>query len=239
MRTLANTLTKPISGYPFSVTLRRTARKKTVAVQVIDCEVTVLAPKFVPETEIHNFLTEKSPWIQRKLTAQINAKQQRDSGFGWLYLGRPMTLQIVEGRSGSPLFENDELIVHVPANQSEERRRVSAMHQFEWWLRSNAESLLKEFTNVHTAQIGRRPRSISFRSYKSRWGSCSIYGDITYDWRLAMAPESVMNYVAAHEVSHLEHMNHSAEFWACVKELCPDFATHRSWLREHGSSLVF
>lgn len=58
-----------------------------------------------------------------------------------------------------------------------------------------------------------------------------------YSWRLIMAPPEVLNYVAAHEVAHLVEMNHSAAFWAVVGLLCPDYRSHRSWLREHGDSL--
>ncbi|MGJ8611969.1 MAG: M48 family metallopeptidase, partial [Octadecabacter sp.] len=72
---------------------------------------------------------------------------------------------------------------------------------------------------------------------RSRWGSCSSVGDLMYSWRLVMAPPAVLNYVAAHEVAHLQHMDHSARFWAAVDRLFPDHQACRDWLRTEGGSL--
>lgn len=85
--------------------------------------------------------------------------------------------------------------------------------------------------------LGARPRKVTLRDTRSRWGSCSSAGSLSFSWRLVMAPRFVLDYLAAHEVAHLLHMNHSAAFWAAVTESCPDSARAEAWLEANGASL--
>jgi predicted metal-dependent hydrolase len=78
---------------------------------------------------------------------------------------------------------------------------------------------------------------ITVKDTKSRWGSCSHSGNLAYSWRLVLAPQSVAEYVCAHEVAHLMEMNHSPKFWKLVGTLCPDYANQRRWLKVNGKSL--
>lgn len=79
---------------------------------------------------------------------------------------------------------------------------------------------------------------ITIRDQKTRWGSCSARGTLSFNWRLMLAPPAVLDYVVVHELCHLTHMNHSAAFWALVESVCPDYRTHRKWLKEHGAELI-
>ncbi len=79
---------------------------------------------------------------------------------------------------------------------------------------------------------------ITIRDQKTRWGSCSAKGTLSFNWRLMLAPPAVLDYVVIHELCHLTHMNHSKAFWALVESACPDYRTHRRWLKEHGQELV-
>ena len=88
------------------------------------------------------------------------------------------------------------------------------------------------------ARIDRRPTRISVREMKSRWGSCSADGSIRFAWRLILAPEDVFDYVVAHEVAHLVHMNHGPRFWKLVERLCPEAGEARRWLRGNGERLL-
>ena len=90
----------------------------------------------------------------------------------------------------------------------------------------------------YAARLGTRPQRISVRDTKSRWGSCSQQGALSFCWRLIFAPDYVRDYVVAHEVAHLKEMNHSPRFWAQVKILSPDSACARKWLRDHGRTLL-
>jgi len=89
----------------------------------------------------------------------------------------------------------------------------------------------------HAAHLGVRVRKITLRDTTSRWGSCTSSGELNFSWRLIMAPPFVLDYLAAHEVAHLRHMNHSPAFWKTVGSLSKDVAAAESWLRTHGMGL--
>ena len=79
---------------------------------------------------------------------------------------------------------------------------------------------------------------ITIRDQKTRWGSCSAKGTLSFNWRLMLAPPAVLDYVVVHELCHLTHMDHSPAFWQAVAAVCPDYRIHRKWLKEHGHELV-
>ena len=79
---------------------------------------------------------------------------------------------------------------------------------------------------------------ITIRDQKTRWGSCSAKGTLSFNWRLMLAPPAVLDYVVVHELCHLTHMDHSKAFWSLVESICPDYRTHRKWLKDHGQELI-
>ncbi len=106
------------------------------------------------------------------------------------------------------------------------------------FLREAARQRCLAATEVHAARLGQPFGRITLRDTRGRWGSCTAAGDLMFSWRLILAPDAVLDYVAAHEVAHLAEMNHSPRFWAAVARLCPDYAAQRDWLRQHGASLM-
>jgi predicted metal-dependent hydrolase len=90
----------------------------------------------------------------------------------------------------------------------------------------------------YAARIDKRVMRVTVRDTKSRWGSCSSTGNLSFSWRLVFAPEAVVDYVAAHEVAHLAEMNHGPRFWKLVRSLTPDTVTPRAWLKRHRSELL-
>jgi predicted metal-dependent hydrolase len=86
-------------------------------------------------------------------------------------------------------------------------------------------------------KLGARVKRVSVRDQSSRWGSCSTTGVLSFSWRLILAPNMVLNYLAAHEVAHLVEMNHSPRFWQLVQDLCPDHERAKVWLDVHGADL--
>ena len=79
---------------------------------------------------------------------------------------------------------------------------------------------------------------ITIRDQKTRWGSCSARGTLSFNWRLMLAPPAILDYVVVHELCHLTHMDHSPAFWQAVEAVCPDYRDSRKWLKEHGQELV-
>ena len=79
---------------------------------------------------------------------------------------------------------------------------------------------------------------ITIRDQKTRWGSCSAKGTLSFNWRLMLAPPAILDYVVVHELCHLSYMNHSAAFWKKVESVYPDYRTARKWLKDHGNELI-
>lgn len=116
-----------------------------------------------------------------------------------------------------------------------ERRRLEAMER-----RYRKDARTKFETRVaHYIQItGGHYTSITIRDQKSRWGSCSSSGTLSFNYRLIFAPPIILDYVVVHELCHLTHMNHSRDFWNMVAAVMPDYQIHRQWLRDHGHELT-
>ncbi len=106
------------------------------------------------------------------------------------------------------------------------------------WLMRQARADLAAAVSRHAAVLGTAPKRLTLRDTTSRWGSCSSAGSLNFSWRLIMAPPEVLDYLAAHEVAHLKHMNHSAAFWAVVEDLYPDVSAAEAWLKRHGTGLM-
>ena len=90
----------------------------------------------------------------------------------------------------------------------------------------------------HSAALGVKARRMTLRDTVTRWGSCSSSGALSFSWRLVMAPSYVLDYLAAHEVAHLQHMNHSVAFWRVTQSLVPDYQRAETWLKAHGIGLM-
>jgi predicted metal-dependent hydrolase len=105
------------------------------------------------------------------------------------------------------------------------------------YLKRLAKVDLSEAVQRHSESLGVNPRRVSLRDTSSRWGSCSASGNLNFSWRLILAPTFVLDYLAAHEVAHLRHLNHSARFWDLTKTLCPQTDSAEAWLSAHGMQL--
>lgn len=105
------------------------------------------------------------------------------------------------------------------------------------FLKQQARKDLLDATRVHASKIGRTPAGVTLRDTSSRWGSCSSSGALSFSWRLILAPAYVLDYLAAHEVAHLRHLDHSDDFWALTRELCAETDRAEAWLRAHGADL--
>ena len=101
-----------------------------------------------------------------------------------------------------------------------------------------ARSYIPKRVAYYQSMTGGIYHRITIRDQKTRWGSCSSKGTLSFNWRLMLAPPAILDYVVVHELCHLTHMNHSAAFWQAVETVCPDYRNARKWLKEHGNELV-
>jgi hypothetical protein len=126
----------------------------------------------------------------------------------------------------------EELVVKVGAPGEHAVRDA-----LERWYRRRAHAEIAPRLDAATARAGTSYSRLTIRSQRTRWASCSDGGSMSFNWRLLLAPEEVLDYVVEHEVAHLEVMGHSRRFWSLVERRCPDYRRHERWLRRYGSSL--
>ncbi|MFZ0254375.1 MAG: SprT family zinc-dependent metalloprotease [Gammaproteobacteria bacterium] len=143
-------------------------------------------------------------------------------------------LCLVVRAAGSPrIYRNgQELWLHSPSAATEKLTSV-----LESWYQQQAWLFLPPRLRQLAEQLGVRPTRVTVRSQKTRWGSCSIRGTISLNWRLMLLPSVLADYVLAHELCHLRHLDHSSHFWALLSTLVPDYRKHRSALRQVSASL--
>ena len=213
---------------PLVLRLRQSARARRISLRIsgLDGKVTLTIPRGVAEREALAFAREKEHWLRDQMSRQAD-QVQVGLGRDIPVHGIPRRIVSAEGR----ILSLSEGEIHVPGDPATAAARLQA------WLRAQARDRLAAASDHHADRLGLCYARLSIRDTRSRWGSCSAKGTLMYSWRLIMAPPDVLDYVAAHEVAHLQEMNHSAAFWAVVAHLMPAYQTHRKWLRAHGASL--
>ncbi|MBK6468242.1 MAG: M48 family metallopeptidase [Rhodobacter sp.] len=215
---------------PVEVHLRRSAQARRFSLRVsrLDGKVTLSLPARAREAEALAFLAEHEGWLRRTLAKMPGAEGQPVAvGAEIPVEGRLLRLEPGPGRAIRA--EDDRLLV--PGDPAQAGVRVAA------WLKALARDRLARASTHYAGQVGRPYTRLSLRDTRSRWGSCSHEGSLMYSWRLIMAPPSVLDYVAAHEVAHLVEMNHSDAYWAVVSRICPGWKRQRGWLHERGQDL--
>lgn len=211
---------------PVPLLLRRSARARRISLRIsaLDGRVTLTLPKSLPERAALEFAAEKEDWIRGHLARHPG---QVAVTFGTVLPVAGRDLRVVRGQARGVRVAGDEIAV------SGDRPARS----LERYLRELARDRLAAASDAYSAQLGRPFHKLVLRDTRSRWGSCSSAGALMFSWRLILAPPEVLRYVAAHEVAHLQEMNHSADFWAVVQDLFGDHEAPRRWLRENGSQL--
>lgn len=209
--------------------IRRSSRARRVRVNVHAHDgVEVVLPSHAPERAAEAAISELRPWIARRLAdlAAASAEVQRRAGT-LPYLGEPLRLVAEQGRR---VVRRDGDRLLVPEGDPK-----PALERF---YRRAARSEIASRLDVATVEVGIPYRGLSIRSQRTRWASCSASGAMSFNWRLLLAPEQVLDYVVWHEVCHLSVRDHSPRFWALVERRWPTWRAERDWLRRNGATLV-
>ena len=185
-------------------------------------------PNRASEAAAARFVASHAGWVMRQL-ARLPAAVPFADGAVVPVMGRDITLRHLPGSRLGVRLEGDALLVSGHAEHLSRRVRdfLKALARREFAARAQAIA----------ARIERRPARVAVRDATSRWGSCTAAGALSFSWRLILAPVWVLDYVVAHEVAHLVHLDHSPRFWKLVGELTPDAARARAWLARHGPAL--
>ena len=212
----------------------RSKRAKRVALRLDpkDRIVNLVVPERMRIEKAVAFAEEHDRWIRDKL-AELPERIPLSHGTALPILGRTRTIKISFDpslkRTDIALGEKD---ITVSTNKEDPTPRL---------VRFLKKIILDELTTLShdkAARIGKNVAEVKVRDTKSRWGSCSIDGRLSYSWRLVFAPYETLDYLAAHEVAHLQHHDHSPAFWAVCEELSSDYTAGKSWIRKNAQELL-
>ncbi len=227
----------------FEYEVIRRPRRKTASISVKpDNAVVIIVPHKLPQESIEQIVKSKTRWIRSKLRFNQEVREKHKpkefvSGEAFTYLGRNYRLKVVEGEARPATLSQGRLNVYVPLNLTSENREQYIIRQLTAWYQEHAVKRLQEKTIRHAERLGVEPARIGVKTYKSRWGSCHKDGRVYFNWRIIMAPHSVVDYVVVHELCHLIHHNHSAAYWKLIEHTCPDFRDAKEWLKINGPLL--
>ena len=212
----------------------RSNRKTVALIITADAKLVVRAPIHYPSEKIEALVRQKSDWITKKLALtrkRIAAKEKsiNNEKKKYWYLGKQYEMNVMPVDSPTIRFDGKFII----------SRRVAAQTDriFIRWYRTQARSLLEERTAMIAKKYGFTYKKIKITSARTRWGSCSTSGTISFPWRLVMAPIEIIDYVVVHELVHTVERNHQKGFWSKVAVIEPNYKDRIRWLKANGSKL--
>lgn len=218
---------------PLQIIENPRARRLTLRIDAGGSGLRVTIPPGVPSREVDLFLARYEGWLRTRLE-----NTPLDT---WVRPGMMLPLRGVahtivhDGQKRGNvhavinLAGEAELIVH--GDEAHLPRRVAD------YLKLQARNDILPLVNKHCQTIGRKASAVRFKDTKSRWGSCTSKGVLSFSWRIVMAPSEIIDYLVAHEVAHLAEMNHSPAFWRVCHRLCPQTEQCRDWLKRNGTAL--
>lgn len=217
------------------VRIRESARAKTARIIVGPRRpLEVIVPRGTSDQGVDAFLEEKRRWIETKIAAaRAIAARPPQLGLGrpgavWL-AGREVTIERRNGRRALAMLNGDRLIVFGPDEQA-----ASAVER---WYRREARRRVSEVVRREAERLGCEYRGVAIRDPRTRWGSCSRRGNLSFSWRLLLAPDEILEYVVVHELCHIREPSHQKPFWRLLESVRPGWRGQARWLREHGQEL--
>lgn len=210
--------------------IRRHQRAKRICLRYHPTKhaISLTLPRHTRVNEGLNFLNQKSDWLITTLM-EMPTKKRIKPGVVIPILGERVRIKHDADQRAAYKLDCDALIIS--GERAEFQKRTTDA------LRKIAKKEIAVLAEKKAKKLGRRINRITVRDTRSRWGSCSSTGNLSFSWRLIFAPSEVMEYVVAHEVAHLRYMNHSDKFWNMVAYLCPDYEVAKEWLKLHGREL--
>ena len=221
-------------GEVYRVALKRSPRSHrfTLRIRTATRDVLLTAPARASLKAAREFAERHSAWIGVRLARLPLLVPFEPSAIAPLrgvdhrIVHRPAARGVVWLEKGG-----DGPLICVAGERPHVPRRVAD------FLKREAHKDIEAAVARHARAIGVKPKQIAVRDTVSRWGSCSATGGLSFSWRLILAPPFVLDYLAAHEVAHLVHLNHSPKFWSLLRRACPETNRAEAWLKAHGPSL--
>jgi len=227
-----------IAGQQVPYRVRVSTRARRLRLTVSSGQVSVTLPRGVPRSEAEKMLQQHSAWLIGQLERATRAKTPTRALPADVILLRGEVKKVVireeSDRQTRLRVEEgaDRLVIHAPVGAVNTGRSLALP-----WLKVQAREEITAAAAKWAVRMGLSYRSISIRDQKTRWGSCSSRGTLSFNWRLVMAPPAIMEYVVIHELAHLKQPNHSKAFWQFTGQFYPEYKKARAWLRSNAALL--
>lgn len=215
------------------------SKRRSIGFLIDDDGLRITAPKWVALADIESAIHEKQRWIFAKLNERrersarrLQPQVQWCDGATLPYFGTDLTLSIIAAQAAGVAYDEvkRELTISLPPDATEQQLK----DRVQSWLQLEAKRIFAERLPVYAEKLGVTYRSFALSSATTQWGSCTADGRIRLNWRLIHFALPMIDYVIAHELSHLREMNHSPRFWATVQSIFPDFEAAKRVLRDSG-----
>lgn len=216
---------------PLVARVNRRAKRLIVKVDPVAGEILVTAPSKKSVPEAIRFACDRRDWIETQLDDRLLAREFVE-GMTIPFQGENYTI-VREGGPRSPvqIDRGEPLVIRVGGDAAHLNRRLVD------WMKREARTTLTERVDYYCARLEKSRRAIRIRDTRTRWGSCSSDGVLSFSWRLILAPPDMLNYVAAHECVHLIHMDHSPAFWRRLATLGVNARQAANWFDDKGGEL--
>jgi predicted metal-dependent hydrolase len=219
---------------------RSRKRRKTISLQISDkSELVIAAPHFTPISEINRFVQEKQNWIHQAIQKNKeelikNKAKEYISGERFYYLGESFPLEAFfeQNEREGLVFWGNRFYLNAPDVEAKKRE------YFIKWYKSKAREYFAERVNFYSQELNLRVKSVRVTSAEKRWGSCSGKDNLSFSFRLIMAPPHVIDYVVVHELMHIKEKSHSSRFWQLVESAMPQYKLYRRWFKDNNSKFV-
>jgi predicted metal-dependent hydrolase len=214
-----------------TIHIKRSGRRKTLLLRVIDEKIQVNAPLFTSNHHISQFVIKNHAWIAEQKRKSHKKLSFMEGETIW-FLGCALQLTLFSGPKQVFIEESKLCLYHPNPDPENIEKSLTA------FLRKQAQSrLINQALNFESV-FPHKATSLKVNTFKARWGSCSESGMIQLNWKLIFAPIDIIDYVIIHEYCHLRHFNHSKAFWSLVSTYCPAYKVAKKWLKENAHRLL-
>lgn len=228
-----------------SYSIRKSMKAKHVSLSIGVDGVQVVAPFTMNDSVIISLVEGKQNSIFSKFKAyrqrHMHTRAEREfvSGEKLLFMDNNYPLKVVEhkGCHTNVSLTDGQFLIAINTDLPIEKRREEIKGKLEQWYIGRAKDLFTERLEFFSNRIGVEFNLVKLKNQRTRWGSCSQKGNLNFNWRIAMAPLFIVDYIVVHELCHLKQMNHSPEFWLLVESQISDYKIMRKWLKQNGSNL--
>ena len=221
IRSFANEIID-IGNVDLEIQIERTNRKRTIALQVKNNKLIIKTPKSVSKKTLVDLIKRKQHWIKQKAILNFEEQKLKNREFidneKFYFRGNKYRLSLILGRKEVVKIEGGLLLVSYVDDKSIGRENIKRLLE-DWYIKESIK-ILKERTEELAQQMRVQLYGITVKNYKSKWGSCTANNKISYNWRIIMAPDYIIDYLIIHELSHIIEPNHSKNFWYHAK-FCP------------------